>query len=168
MKIDIKELINKPEYCFKGKQIVSLEHLASQTSSPICEMNVEGTVTRDQNRYHVTGKVTGILPLRCDRCMKAIQYPIDLLLEETLFSPQQGAVPEDNKIIDGSTIDLSELISEMIYLNLPMKVLCKSNCKGICTQCGQDLNEQICTCQKSDIDPRLEKLKSIFHPQSEE
>jgi uncharacterized protein len=47
-------------------------------------------------------------------------------------------------------------------MELPMHPLCKQSCKGICPQCGADLNVSPCTCENDNVDIRLEKLKNLF------
>ena len=70
--------------------------------------------------------------------------------------------------ISGFEIDLEDIITESIVLNVPMKWLHDEQCKGICKVCGINLNKQSCHCDAQEIDPRLEGLRNLFHPQSEE
>ena len=58
-------------------------------------------------------------------------------------------------------IDLSELMREQFYLVLPMKPLCTEDCKGLCAQCGTNLNTGTCDCAPVWEDPRLAALKAI-------
>ncbi len=68
----------------------------------------------------------------------------------------------DAEPFDGKTIDLDPIVREQVLLALPVAVLCREDCKGLCTQCGQDLNEKDCGhAGKKDIDVRLLKLKDI-------
>jgi len=168
MKIDIHELSNKLEVTFKGEQVVSLLGLSLFSNTHNCIVNIEGTVTRNGSRYLVRGNLTSIAKLICDRCTKEFEYPIEAELYKE-FSSDFNEANEDEDIIQitQSSIDLSDVIVEALSISIPMKCLCKDDCKGMCTICGGSLNEHTCNCQHSDIDPRLEKLKEIFHPQSE-
>ena len=58
--------------------------------------------------------------------------------------------------------DLDELLREDILLDLPSKYLCSPDCKGLCPKCGKNLNEGDCGCDRKEIDPRLEVLKSLL------
>jgi len=63
----------------------------------------------------------------------------------------------------GREIDLDPVVREQILLALPAYPLCREGCKGLCTVCGQDLNERECGCDRHLPDPRwagLEKLRS--------
>lgn len=61
----------------------------------------------------------------------------------------------------GAEINLAALLWEEFILALPEKVLCKPNCKGLCRNCGQNLNAGPCACRPDDLDPRLEKLRGL-------
>jgi uncharacterized protein len=68
----------------------------------------------------------------------------------------------DAEPFDGKTIDLDPIVREQVLLALPVAVLCRDDCKGLCAECGQDLNEKDCGHGgKKDIDVRLLKLKDI-------
>lgn len=68
----------------------------------------------------------------------------------------------DAEPFDGKTIDLDPVIREQVLLALPVTVLCREDCKGLCPTCGQDLNEQDCGHGKEkEVDVRLAKLKDI-------
>ncbi len=167
MKIDIHELLNKSEITFEGEQVITLLDQGLSDQAHDYSVHVEGKVTKDGKRYLVQGTVSSTLKLLCDRCMKEVEYPIHTELYR-VFSSDSKDEDEDVVQLNESSIDLSNAIHEAIALEIPMKVLCNEDCKGICHKCGQDLNVASCTCEKADVDPRLEKLKSIFHPQSEE
>ena len=59
-------------------------------------------------------------------------------------------------------LDLKEVAENSIYLELPFKKLCNEDCKGLCQSCGVNLNNETCSCEDLDIDPRLAGLKDFF------
>lgn len=68
----------------------------------------------------------------------------------------------DAEPFDGKTIDLDPIVREQVLLALPVTVLCRDDCKGLCPTCGQDLNENDCGhSEKKEIDARLAKLQGI-------
>lgn len=67
----------------------------------------------------------------------------------------------DEQVFDGKTIDLDPIVREQVLLALPMSAVCGEDCKGLCAQCGQNLNEKQCGCETKVIDPRLAPLKNI-------
>lgn len=169
MKINIHELLNKSEVTFKGEEVISLfeNNLSGYRQDSI--VYVEGVITKEADRYLVNGNLSTTVKLSCDRCIQEVSYPICAELYR-VFSSNCTEEDEDEDIVQitESYIDLSDAIREAVVLHIPMKVLCKENCNGICKVCGQDLNVTPCNCEQLDIDPRLEKFKNIFHPQSEE
>jgi uncharacterized protein len=67
----------------------------------------------------------------------------------------------DEEVFNGKTIDLDPIVREQVLLALPMSVVCREDCQGLCAQCGQNLNEKKCGCEQRVIDPRLAALKDI-------
>jgi len=100
----------------------------------------------------------------CDRCLE--EFPVDYSGEiEQLYQIGHSELDGDEIAIlpgDAKEIDLGDAIHEMVVISRPIRVLCRENCKGLCPQCGNNLNAQDCGCSKGAIDPRLEKLKSLL------
>jgi uncharacterized protein len=67
----------------------------------------------------------------------------------------------DEQVFDGKTIDLDPILREQVLLALPMNAVCREDCQGLCSQCGQNLNEKKCGCEPKVVDPRLSPLKNI-------
>ncbi len=67
----------------------------------------------------------------------------------------------DEEVFDGKTIDLDPIIREQLLLALPMNAVCREDCKGLCSQCGTNLNEAKCACEQKPGDPRMAPLKNI-------
>ena len=69
---------------------------------------------------------------------------------------------EDVYEVNGDSFELDEIIREQLILNMDMTVLCREDCKGLCPKCGRNLNEGDCGCDRTEIDPRLAKLKQLL------
>ena len=82
----------------------------------------------------------------------------------------QLEVEEDYEIllIPDEKLDLYEFCFGEILLSLPMKHLCSEDCKGICLNCGKNLNEGSCGCVTKSIDPRLEVLATLLEQDQED
>jgi uncharacterized protein len=126
------------------------------------------------------GSFTGHVTVACSRCIAAVKLPIDERLRVTFMpSAEIGdageAEPEseDGVLVaaddvdvfpfDGERIDLEPLLREQFVLAVPYAPLCSETCKGLCAQCGIDLNTGTCACEKP-IDPRLAVLKGLKLP----
>jgi len=116
----------------------------------------------------VLGKADLVLSIPCDRCLKDVKVPVSIRFEEEFFSPD-GPKSEDDEqsFMLGYELDLGALVNSEILVNMPVKVLCKPDCKGICKQCGHDLNEGDCGCDTFVPDPRMAAIKDIFNANKE-
>lgn len=124
----------------------------------------------------VDGWVDLTLELTCTRCLKAFEQPMRVMLAER-FQPTVDIItgtplpPIDEEdvfpIDDHHQIDLTEALRQQIFLNLPMVTLCQEDCKGLCTQCGKDLNTGPCDCEP-EVDTRMSILKTLLTQQKEE
>lgn len=138
----IKKKVNLPD--FKNyNQDINTPYLFD------LDLNIYNT----EDFYVLSGSLTGILILLCSRCLEKFEYGIELQIEEELLKEE---------VVSPEKINLIEIIMENIILSLPMKYLCSESCKGLCCNCGQNLNNEKCDCDKTVIDPRLAKLKDFY------
>jgi uncharacterized protein len=69
---------------------------------------------------------------------------------------------EEQNFVEGHNIDVDKMLETEIFLNIPGKVLCDEDCKGICMVCGKNLNEGECGCDRFVPDPRMAAINDIF------
>ncbi|MCM1307041.1 MAG: DUF177 domain-containing protein [Butyrivibrio sp.] len=110
---------------------------------------------------HIEGNVSLTLLVPCDRCLDETEQALSFELDRDIdFEESDGE--EDTSFIEGYTIDADGLLFPEIVLNLPTKVLCREDCKGICRVCGANLNRESCGCDAFVPDPRMAAIKDIF------
>lgn len=151
------------------------ERLASDFLPDDCqltgEVSVTGTVTNSGDSILLKGKVEVPVRLQCIRCLTEFETDLKCKLDEEYIDPADARESdEDNAAVSqeyysNSLIELDDLVREVILLTIPMQPLCQANCKGLCVQCGQNLNEGDCDCETDQIDIRLEALKSLLEKQ---
>ncbi len=117
------------------------------------------------------GNFTGIVKIKanaivkmqteCDRCAGDIEKQFTIPVEHILVTHLNDEENDDFLLINNFRFEFDPLVIEDIFLALPAKILCKDDCKGICSICGENLNNGQCSCQKP-IDPRLEALKQLL------
>jgi len=109
----------------------------------------------------LTGNVSAKLSAPCARCLAPVR---EELCVEVNFAISTGPVEseEDTLVAESEKIDLDALAWETLWTNLPLRLLCKEDCKGLCPKCGKDLNEGSCQCDHKEIDPRLAGLADFF------
>lgn len=120
----------------------------------------------------VQADLRGSVRLECARCLAPVVVQVAVKFDEE-FRPGTpsiaGEMEEDEEgnlfsRYNGEEIDLTEPIRQQVLLELPLKPLCKHDCAGLCPICGGNKNEQACTCQRTEVDPRLEALKKLLPP----
>lgn len=125
---------------------------------------------QETGRYRVAGRLTGAIELVCGRCVEPFTLPVtadfDLRYVPRIETGEEGEkeVEEDDlatAFYSDDRLDLAELIMEQFHLALPMKPLCTPSCRGLCPQCGTNLNTGSCDCTQEWIDPRLAVLKNL-------
>jgi uncharacterized protein len=96
----------------------------------------------------------------CDRCGTTFERPkttkVDVILAE-----EESEDNPDLFALQGETVDLEEVLSSCFIMDMDMKVLCSENCKGLCPNCGKNLNLGPCGCRK-EPDPRFAVLEQLL------
>ena len=125
---------------------------------------------RAGDKYVLEGLLSGGLQVLCDRCLE--YYHLDLKFEFKVYLALPASDREDSEIelsendmelefIRGEEVDVDDVIREQIYLSLPMKLLCKEGCLGLCSVCGSNNNLVKCRCLKEQGHPGFQKLKNL-------
>jgi uncharacterized protein len=118
----------------------------------------------------VRGNLSGQLELACGRCLEPFAAPVaiefDLLLVPgpASVAAKEELSPDDLDLdyYTGEIVDLESILREQVILMLPLKPLCDEVCKGLCPHCGENLNQETCSCLTDNVDSpfaRLAKLK---------
>ncbi len=106
-----------------------------------------------------------IVTTECARCLSDVRQEIDFQAEITLTVAKTEILDESDDpvgVVWNGVLDMDQWISEEILVNLPSKVLCQEDCKGICPKCGQNLNQSECGCDRFVMDPRMQKVLDVF------
>ena len=98
----------------------------------------------------------------CDRCAADIERKESLPLTYVVVQETEGEDTEDFVVAEDQKVDLDPLVRDDIVIRYPSKLLCSPDCKGLCPNCGKNLNEGDCDCAKEQTDPRLDALKAFF------
>jgi len=138
---------------------------------------IEGHVrlARTNRGLIVTADLTTSLDAECARCLREIEVPIQVRIEEealpsidihtgAAIPPEPGA-DEPLRLTDHHELDLETAVREAIQLAEPIAPLCREDCPGLCPVCGERLEDGTHDHPTDDIDPRLEALRN-FHAES--
>ena len=117
-------------------------------------------------RLELEGEAQFSLLIPCNRCLEPVQCPFHLSIARTLdlnlTEEERIAALDEQPYVQGYNLDVDQLVRDELLLNLPMKVLCAEDCKGICNRCGANLNHETCDCDRSVPDPRMSVIQDIF------
>jgi len=105
------------------------------------------------------------LGFECDRCCESFEETLDFEISEILKKESSREENDGNPDIiyfAGNVIDLDDIAEKALFMNLPSKRLCNEDCKGICPECGKNLNRGSCECDTRAVDPRFDVLDKFF------
>jgi uncharacterized protein len=171
MYIEIKEI--GPEGLVVDRFIAPFRlPLREDETAEVGRSHLVGELLREADGISFSGAIDTVAGLTCSRCLESYDLPLELrfdLLYTTL--PEEAGFGEsrmDEEQVtrtrfDGVRIDLGALLSEQIYLGLPLKPLCHEGCRGLCPRCGANRNQGACGCpEERTEDPRLRILKDLL------
>jgi len=130
---------------------------------------IELYVFRSKDKSTFQGKIKALLEGECARCLTLCQFPLQAEIKFILDQTEAGIEPEmqddDYQFISKGvpTYNLIPRLREALILSVPMRFLCQSDCRGLCPQCGANLNLEECDCKPEQIDPRWGKLEQLLN-----
>jgi uncharacterized protein len=152
-----------------GLRIDDVTALASAFTDPSWRLEaVALEVEPDGAEVFVRGRLVATVPATCGRCVEAFEAHVDAALDVRLVPRPSGAdsveLGVDDLDVDFYTddqLDLARLVENETALALPMKPLCRPDCRGLCAVCGANRNVVACTCPQRPPDSRLAALRDL-------
>ncbi|MDI6870310.1 MAG: DUF177 domain-containing protein [Bacillota bacterium] len=148
-------------------------------------VSVSGTVTNTGKCLVVQGTIRTNVELVCDRCLErfrrevAVPFATEFFRQgheaaggrpddgrESLRQEEEAFLADNGHLFRGEDLELAETVREELSLALPMQKLCREDCAGLCPECGANLNETTCACERSPLDPRLAALQEWLNRQN--
>ena len=128
---------------------------------PIDSCEVIGVISSDSDMLILSAKIKANLEMICPRCLDTFIYPIDIDIEER-FTTNRNSTDDEAIVVMDDVLDITEIVETSIISTLPIKRICKDDCKGLCQECGSNLNLNTCSCNKENVDIRFEALRGLF------
>ena len=169
MRIDVRELELGP-LALKGEIPPAELGFDPSEIEILAQIQMDLTADRQGLEVRVRGRLTTNVGLPCSRCLEPVQFPVttefDQFYESNTEHPLHGEIAlqvRDTEIgfYSGDFIEANDIAREQILLSLPMKPICREDCKGLCPHCGKNRNLKDCNCESVLVDPRLAKLLKI-------
>ena len=162
MLLDVRGIINTPG----GRIDLRFEQdLSDVDFGGVCPavrpVLVVGQVRNIAGMLRLQLEVDTTLACVCDRCGTTFDKPFHLSLEYLLAEELEDEENDDILLLDDGAFDLDELAREAYILNMDTKMLCREDCKGLCSGCGANLNVEACRCKK-EVDPRWAALQKLL------
>ena len=164
MELDIKQILSgaSEQLPFEGSLDLSDIKWHGDVLFPQL-LAVKGEVTNRAGVVVLRYQITGVMPYKCDRCLMQCRKDIDSEFSHTVVNELQDEELDDIYLVcPEGIIELEEIATSDLLLSLPSKLLCREDCKGLCSECGANLNEGDCGCSKKAVDPRLQKLADLL------
>ena len=122
-------------------------------------VQVDATYFYDGEGISVAGSFQADVSVACSRCLKPFLYTVAFGFSEYYKEQSEDGVYE----YKGDVVDLDQMLQDNVIMTLPGKFLCRQDCKGLCSHCGQDLNESECGCgSKVDEDNPFYSLSKLY------
>jgi uncharacterized protein len=147
----------------------SIAELDREPLIEISPVRLEGKVVRVEGGYLLEAELSYRGRLECSRCLAA--YPFETDEQFSILLYKRAPVASEELALERQDLDVSfyeqpaiavaPIAEERIQMAVPMKPLCREDCRGLCPECGQDLNLSVCGCRAQPSDPRWNALAEL-------
>lgn len=169
MFIEIEQLKPEPLHLYHEYAIGELV-LGRDDASVADVVVLDAVLTHRERDLRVRGTVRTAVRYQCSRCLREVIRPLEARFDLPYAPHPEGAEDEEFELkyedmdvgfYDGIRFDVDLLVLEQIELSVPMKFICREDCRGLCPGCGADLNEGQCRCAQGETDSRLAVLREF-------
>jgi uncharacterized protein len=148
---------------------VGVAALDREPLKAISPLEISGEVVRIDGGYALSARLVYEGELECSRCLATYPFREDETFSLVLYPRRPVAEGEvelatddlDALFYDDPVVPLAPIAEERVQMALPMKPLCRPDCKGLCAECGKDLNQDPCGCAHASVDRRWEALRAL-------
>ena len=133
-------------------------------------LEVRATAELVEGQIRVSGELHTRLQMVCARCLEPVQEEISREFDLYYRPLERGNPDEEVRLknddtdigfFQGEGLFLTDVLAEQVLLAVPMKVICRSDCRGLCPSCGANLNADECRCEAHPVDPRMAQLARL-------
>jgi len=133
------------------------------------EFGVDAHVWKVGTKFYVEISIDGTIRAECHRCLDEFDMPLKARVTMIFYRGSRGEIEPETLEEDYILIpdegemryDILPRVKEAVVLEIPIKILCSEDCKGLCPVCGANLNREQCGCKTREIDPRWEALNKL-------
>lgn len=169
MLIHLSEIMNREGKTFQTEATVEMNSMEFKLGSfPIRERTpITFTIVNVGKRVlEISGSGALKIGIPCGRCLEEVlvDFPLDIHRKVDMKLSAEDRIKDldESNYITGTDLDVDQLVRNEVLMWWPLQVLCREDCKGICSHCGKNLNLGPCNCQEEDPDPRMAAIRDIF------
>lgn len=164
------DLIDDEPLTWEESRAVAASELARPEVLELGEVTLAGEIRRTEPGFYLKGRIDYRQTVACDRCLAPIAEPVSAPIELWIETGEAKAPEPELELeetdlgvlhLAGEVLDTEPLLAEQLLLNVPMKPLCRPDCRGLCPTCGADLNQGDCRCSHDEVDPRWAALAEL-------
>ena len=169
MFLDVKDLAVRKLSIHKSYAAGSIDYQTAEVKQ-VSPLEVTATAELLDGQIRIEGQLETKIEMACARCLEPVVEEVSRSFD-LIYSPlPKSDKPEEERLKDddseigffqGEGIFLADVLKEQVLLALPMKLICQSDCRGLCPNCGANLNHEECRCETHATDPRMAPLARL-------
>lgn len=135
-------------------------------------VTLQGEYLFTGDEFWVSGALHTSYEAVCGRCLEPFSAKLELSFREE-FARTPGEEEKERYLFEGDLMDLQPMVDDLLVLNIPLRHLCREDCRGLCPVCGANLNKTSCSCSADEEDSvelrnPFSALKALLHDENEE
>ncbi len=165
MKINVIQLKKAVGSKQEFKFITSAETLFKGEEPPVwlhSKLNIYGEIVNNGRFLDVVGTIEAKADFQCTGCLEPFVEELKISFSDGFYEGDGNEFEMEYTYYNGDEVDITDLVRESILLAEPLKPICSKDCRGLCAECGINLNLETCSCTNESIDPRLSVLKQFL------
>ncbi|WP_067931477.1 YceD family protein [Alicyclobacillus kakegawensis] len=162
MQLELEQAKRRPMHV---EGVVELPRIAQENPqvARIQPVAVRVDVDFTKSVYRLRAALATEVEYVCSRCLESFTAPLQTEFTERLrVLGTEAAADEDILTVDSPTVLLDPYVEQALNLALEYRPLCREGCRGLCVECGCNLNERQCSCETKRVDPRLAVLQDLL------
>lgn len=162
MRFNVSHLINAP-IGTQGVIHIDEQDIVFDENLFVRDLTGDILLTRINRALSAKGQLDATVDDQCTRCLTTLVLSFAVQFDDLSFA--FPLVPHSHtlyRIMEGGWLNPGPALLEQIVLSFPSRSLCHTECRGLCSQCGQNLNVETCQCDHQSIDPRLAVLRDLL------
>jgi uncharacterized protein len=143
-------------------RVFDFEHSGLRVGEDLETGSLAGSLrfTRTGQGLYGNGTLRATVPLECVRCLRTYDQPLRAELDELFVYPASPATEPALRIPETGILDLNPILREYFILAIPIRPVCRPDCRGLCPECGVNRNETNCGHGRNEASPRQSVLAS--------